>query len=126
MSNTQEEATMTSHHTLEATPSPRIVCELDASTRAQATLDAAIARCQEGQAELFVLWILQPQVIHTPFRSSGAPGAWGLPHVLRDAVERARTAGVKATSAVRIGNREVILRQESAVAGTASIHTLAA
>lgn len=117
---------MASHRTIETTPATRIVCELDASTRAQATLDAAIARCQETGAELFVLWILQPHVLDTPYRSSGAPGAWGLPHVLREAVEQACAAGVKATSAVRIGNREVVLREQSAVPGTASIHTLAA
>lgn len=116
---------MASHRTIETTPATRIVCELDASTRAQAALDAAIARCKETGAELLVLWILHPQLLHTPYRSSGAPGAWGLPHVLHDAVVRARTAGVSATSAVRIGDREVILRQESAVAGTASIHPLA-
>ena len=117
---------MASHREIETTPATRIVCELGASTGAQATLDAALARCKETGAELFVLWILQPQLLHAPYRSSGAPGAWGLPHVLNDAVERARAAGVNATSAVRIGNREVVLRQESAVAGTTSIHTLAA
>jgi hypothetical protein len=81
---------MASHRTIETPPTQRIVCELDASTRAQGTLDAAITRCQGTGAKLVVLWILQPQVLHTPYRSSGAPGAWGLPHILHDAVERAR------------------------------------
>ena len=72
----------------------RIVCELDASSKAQLLLDDAIARCRETGAELFVVWILEPRMLDTPYpRSSGAVGGWGLPHVLHAAVERARAEG---------------------------------
>jgi hypothetical protein len=105
----------------------RIVCELDASSRAQTLLDDAIARCKETGADLFVVWILEPRMLDTPYpRCSGAVGGWGLPHVLHAAVERARAEGVGATSAVRIGKREVVLRSEAVVDGTVSVYELAA
>jgi hypothetical protein len=116
---------------LDSTEAPgsvkRIVCELDASAPAQLLLDEAIARCTELHAELVVVWILEPRMLDTPYPgSSAAVGGWGLPHVLHAAVERARAEGVAATSAVRIGKREVVLRSESAVAGTAGVYELAA
>jgi hypothetical protein len=105
----------------------RIVCELDASSRAQQLLDEAIARCKETGAELSVVWILEPRMLDTPYpRSSAAVGGWGLPYVLHAAVERARAESVHATSAVRIGKREVVLRGESAVEGTVDVYKLAA
>jgi hypothetical protein len=105
----------------------RIVCELDASSRAQLVLDEAIARCQETEAELFVVWILEPRMLDTPYPGScGAVGGWGLPHVLHAAIERARGEGIAATSAVRIGKREIVLRAERSVEGTLEVHRLAA
>ena len=72
-----------------------IVCELDASSRGQMLLDDAIARCKETGADLFVVWILEPRMLDTPYpRSSGAVGGWGLPHVLHAAVERAHAEGI--------------------------------
>ena len=105
----------------------RIVCEPDASSRGQALLDDAIARCKERRAELVVVWILEPRMLDAPYPgSSAAVGGWGLPHVLHAALERAQAAGVAATSAVRIGKREVVLRSLSAVGGTVGVYELAA
>ncbi len=101
---------------------PRIVCELDPSTRAEELVRDAIAACEEHGAELHVVWVLEPRVFSSPFPgSAGAVGAFGLPHVLHTAVERARERGIPATSAVRVGNREVVLRQE---AETTQAHTV--
>jgi hypothetical protein len=91
---------------------PCVVCELDASSRAEEALQDAIAHCQEHDAELVLIWVLEPRVFDSPFPgSAGAVGAWGLPHVLHAAVDRARAQGITASSAVRIGNHDVVLRQ---------------
>ena len=67
---------------------PRIVCELDASAPAEELLGDAIAMCVEHAAELYVVWVLEPRLFRSAFPgSSGAIGAFGLPHVLRTAVE---------------------------------------
>jgi hypothetical protein len=124
-----EEATMGATDTTAAgaVSEGRIVCELNPSSRAQMLLDDAITRCKATGAALFVVWILEPRMLDTPYpRSSGAVGGWGLPHVLHAAVERARAEGIGATSAVRIGKREVVLRSEAAVDGTVSVYELAA
>jgi hypothetical protein len=93
---------------------PCILCELDASTQAEELLGDAIAMCEEHGAELYVVWVLEPGIFGSPFSvSPGAAGAFGLPHVLRSAIERARERGIPATSAVRIGEREVVLRREA-------------
>jgi hypothetical protein len=104
----------------------RIVCELDASSRAQLVLEDAIVRCKATGAELFVVWILEPRMFATPFPHGGAAGAWGLPHVLHAAVERAQAQGIRATSAVRIGRREVVLCTEASVEGTLELLEVAA
>jgi hypothetical protein len=100
---------------------PRIVCELDASAPAEELLGDAIAMCVEHAAELYVVWVLEPRLFRSAFPgSSGAIGAFGLPHVLRTAVERARERGIEATSAVRVGEREVVLRREARRASRSS------
>ena len=98
----------------------RVVCgRLDASSHAATLLTDAIALCEEHDAELFVVWVLEPRVFQDPFPgSAGAVGTFGLLTVLHTAVERARRAGIAATSAVRIGLREVVLRHEAGAAGT--------
>jgi nucleotide-binding universal stress UspA family protein len=101
---------------------PCILCELDASKRADELLHDAIAMCEEHGAELYVVWVLEPTLFRSPFPgASGAVGAFGLPHVLRTAIERARERGIPATSAVRIGDREVVLRQEARATRAQSI-----
>lgn len=98
--------------------SPRVVCELDASSRAEEAVQGAVAYCQEHGAELVLVWVLEPRVFDSPFPgSAGAVGAWGLPHILHEAVERAREQGIAASSAVRVGNREVVLRQAAEALG---------
>lgn len=100
----------------------RVVCELDASSRAQTLLEDALAHCEEHGAELVVVWVLEPRVFQDPFPgSAGAVGTFGLPHVLHAALERARARGIEASSAVRIGKREVVLKHEGAAAETVAL-----
>src|SRR5262245_63824777 len=92
----------------------RVICELDASTHAEELLRDALAICDEHGAELHIVWVLEPRIFSSPFPGSpGAVGTFGLPHVLHEAIERARQHGIPATSAVRIGEREVVLRGEA-------------
>ncbi len=70
--------------------------------------------------------MLEPRVFSSPFPgSAGAVGTFGLPRVLHAAVERARARGIPATSAVRIGEREVVLRREVQAADAAALFSLA-
>ena len=108
------------------TATPHIVCELDASSRAQHLLDQAMTHCKETGAALLVVWILEPRMFATPFPHGGAPGAWCLPHVLHAAVEGARAQGIAATSAVRIGKREIVLSTEAREHDTLNVYELAA
>ena len=102
-----------------ATTNRRVVCELDASSRAEEVLGDALALCEEHGAELFVVWVLEPRLFGSPFPgSAGAVGTFGLPGVLHTAVERARERGIAATSAVRIGDREIVLRREAEALAT--------
>jgi hypothetical protein len=75
----------------------RIVCELDPSTRAEDRILDVLAACEEHEAELYVVWV-------------PAVGAFGVPAVVRTALDRAAERGIRATSAVRFGEREVVLR----------------
>jgi hypothetical protein len=104
---------------------PRVVCELDASSRAEALLADALTLCEERDAALTVVWVLEPRVFRDPFPGSGgAVGTFGLPVVLHTAVERARRQGIAVTSAVRIGRREVVLRQVAEAEGAMALFSL--
>lgn len=76
----------------------RVVCELDPSMRAEERILDALAACEEHNAELYVVWV-------------PGGGAVGLPTILRTAVDLATERGIRATSAVRFRNREVVLRK---------------
>jgi hypothetical protein len=76
----------------------RIVCDLDPSTSAEERILDALAACEEQDAELYVVWV--PGV-----------GAFGVPAVVRTALDDAAARGIRATSAVRFGDREVVLRE---------------
>ena len=74
---------------------PRIVCELDPSTRAEELVRDAIAACEEHNAELHVVWVLELKPFGSPFPGGGgAVGTFGLPTVLHTAIERARKRGI--------------------------------
>src|SRR5262245_20037604 len=87
----------------------RIVCELDPSLRADDRVRDALSACEEHDAELHVVWVFQP-----PAAGAGGVGTFGLPAVLTTAVEAARERGIAVTSAVRFGEREIVLRREAA------------
>jgi len=106
---------------------PRVVCELDGSVRAQGLLDDALVLCEEHSAEIVIVWVLEPRLFSSPYPGcAGAVGTFGLPHVLHAAVERAGARGIPATSVVRIGEREVVLRREVEAADADALFSLAA
>jgi hypothetical protein len=105
---------MTTNETLR---SARIVCELDPSVRADERVRDALAACEERGAALYVVWVFQAPA------AGGGIGTFGMPTVLGAAVEAARERGIAVTSAVRFGNREVVLRREPAPARTSADHT---
>jgi hypothetical protein len=76
----------------------RIVCELDASMRAEERIDDVLAACEEHDAELYVVWVVEP-------------GGVGLPAILGTAVDLAAERGIRATSAARYGAHEIELRR---------------
>jgi hypothetical protein len=76
----------------------RIVCELDASMRADERICNALAACEEHHAELYVVWVVEP-------------GSVGLPAALGTAVDLAAERGIRATSAARFGSREIVLQE---------------
>ena len=92
----------------------RIVCELDPSIRAEERILDALAACEEHDAELYVVWVLEPgRYSSTIGARAGGAGCFGLPAILGTAVELAAERGIRATSAVRFGQRDVLLRQVS-------------
>src|SRR5262245_25708188 len=94
------------------TTKARIICKLDPSVRAGERVGDALAACEEHRAELHVVWVFQAPT------AGGGFGTFGLPAVLADAVEAARERGIAVTSAVRFGEREVVLRREASPIGT--------
>ena len=91
-----------------------VVCEVDGSTEAERTVEAAVSYCRGRHAELVFVYVLEPRLFHSPLPGScGAVGTWGLPWTLRRAIEIARAAGIPASTVVRIGERERVLAAEA-------------
>jgi hypothetical protein len=76
----------------------RIVCELDPSVRTEERVLDALAACEEHDAELYIVWVVER-------------GSVGLPAVLGNALRLAAERGIRATSAARFGRREVMLQE---------------
>ena len=64
----------------------------------------AFAACEEHDAELYVVWA-----------GPVGAGAFVLPAALATAVDCAAERGIRATSAVRFGNHEVVLREGAVI-----------
>jgi hypothetical protein len=88
-----------------------VVCELDASSSSEERILDALAACEEHDAELRVVWVFEPARFGGPI-GAGA-GSFGLPAVLASAVTLASERGIAASSAVRFGEREVVLREST-------------
>ncbi len=85
---------------------PRVVCHVDASSTATAVVKAAGSYCRKRDAELLVVWVLEPSSFHpTPLPlSAGGTGIWGLSGAAAAALELARSEGITARAVVRIGD----------------------
>jgi hypothetical protein len=95
---------------VQVTSRHRVVCEFDASSQSEERILAGLAACEEHDAELRVVWVFEP----ARFGSlRGGAGSFGLPAVLAHAVELARERGIAASSAVRFGEHEVVLRESA-------------
>ncbi len=96
----------------------RVVCELEPSIRVEERLREALDECERHGAELYVVWVFQPARFGSPFGAGGgAVGTFGLPAVLSIAIELADERGIAATSAVRFGEREVVLHDGATPSG---------
>jgi hypothetical protein len=96
-----------------STEKPIIVCEMNASAGAEALLEAAISYCRDRNAELVVVWVLDPVLFQSPFPgSTGGPGAWGLVGARSRMLELARSEGIVASTVFRTGEQSRVLEEE--------------
>lgn len=113
---------MTAPH--RSTEKPRIVCEMNASAGAEALLQGAISHCRERNAELVVVWVLDPVLFQSPFPGvTGAPGTWGFVGARSRTLELARSEGIVASTVFRTGERSRVLEEEREAFGAEKIFT---
>jgi hypothetical protein len=92
---------------------PRVVCHVDASSAAAATVKAAASYCRRRNAELVLVWVLEPSSVGPILPSAaGGTGIWGLAGAAAVALDLARKEGVVARVVVRIGDAGRILDEE--------------
>ena len=105
---------------------PRVVCHVDASSTAAAVVKEAGAYCRQRDAELVLVWVLEPSSLHPamPF-STGEAGTWGFSGVAAVALEHVRREGIRARVVVRIGDRDTVLEEERRAAGAERVFTRA-
>lgn len=107
------------------TEKPRILCEMNASAGAEALLPAAISYCREHNAELVVVWVLDPVQFQSPFPgATGGLGTWGLVGARSRMLELARSEGIVASTVFRTGERSRLLEQERQAFQAEKIFTL--
>ena len=106
---------------------PRVVCHVDASSTAAAVVKAAGSYCRQRDAELLVVWVLEPSSFHpTPLPlSAGGTGIWGLSGAAAAALELAQREGITARAVVRIGDPGRVLEEERRAAGAEPVFTRA-
>ena len=105
---------------------PRVVCHVDASSAAAAVLKEAGAYCRQPDAELLLVWVLEPSALHAtmPFSMAEA-GVWGLSGAAAVALGLVRREGIPARVVVRIGDRDTVLEEERRAAGAERVFTRA-
>ena len=105
---------------------PRVVCHVDASSTATAVVRAAGSYCRQRDAELVVVWVLEPSSFQPTLPgSAGGMGIWGLAGAAAVALELAHREGVAARALVRIGDAESVLDEERRAAGAERVFTAA-
>jgi hypothetical protein len=92
---------------------PRVICEVSASKWAEACVEAAIAYCRRRNAELILVWVLEPRLWSSSSTvASAGIGTWGLVGAMNRQLELARNLGVTGTGLVRIGEPRHVLEAE--------------
>lgn len=105
---------------------PRVVCHVDASSAAAAIVKAAGSYCRERDAELVVVWVLEPSSFRPTLPgSTGETGIWGLSGAAAVALELARKERIAARVVVRIGDAESVLEEERRATGAERVFTAA-
>jgi hypothetical protein len=120
---TEEEIMSTTKLSIER---PRVVCLVDASSTAAAIVKAASSYCRQRDAELVVVWVLEPSSFRPTLPCSAAEaGIWGLSGAVAVALELARQEGIAARAVVRIGDAGSVLDEERRAVGVERVFTRA-
>ena len=103
---------------------PRVICHVDASSKAAAVVKAAGSYCRERHAELVVVRVLEPSSYgpSLPFPDGGT-GTWGLLGAAAAALELAHEEGVTVRAVVRIGDAGRVLEEERRAVGAERVFT---
>ena len=111
----------TTKHSLER---PRVVCQADASTTAAVVVRAASSYCRRRNAELVIVWVLEPSSLRptAPYSAIGT-GTWGLAGAVALALGLARKEGIAARAVVRIGDAGKLLDEERRALGAEQVFT---
>ena len=105
---------------------PRVVCHVDASSTAAAVVKEACACCRRRDAELVLVWVLEPSSLHpTMSFPIGEAGIWGFSGAAALARELIRREGIPARVVVGIGDRDTVLEEERRAAGAERVFTRA-
>ena len=105
---------------------PRVVAEMNASAGAAEIVRTAISYCQEHDAELVIVWVIDPDLFGaTRPGETGAIGTWGPLSAPELALRLARGTGVAARAVVRIGERSRVFEEERQALGAEKESTAA-
>jgi hypothetical protein len=120
---TEEEIMSTTKLSLER---PRVLCHVDASSTAAGIVKAASSYCRQRNAELVLVWVLEPSSLRPTLPcSAGETGIWGLSGAAAVALELARKEGIAAWAVVRIGDAASVLEEERRAVGGERVFTRA-
>jgi hypothetical protein len=105
---------------------PRVVCLVDASSTAAAIVKAAASYCRRRDAELVLVWVLEPSSFRPTLPcSAGGTGIWGVSGAAAVARDLARKEGVVARLVVRIGDAGRVRDEERRSPGAERVFTAA-
>ncbi|HET9286143.1 MAG TPA: hypothetical protein VFO26_01180 [Gaiella sp.] len=108
------------------TEKQRVVAEMNASAGAPEIVRTAISYCQEHDAELVIVWVVEPDLFGATCRGeSWGIGAWGTVSAPQLALRLVRGTGVAARAVVRIGERNRVLEEERRAHGAERVFTAA-
>lgn len=111
---------MTATHPSESAPTI-VLCELSASSAAEATLEYAYSYCKARDYELVVLRVVDPELL--PSAPGGGPGTFGLLGAMALALDAVRRHDPNARVVVRVGERGRVLEEERCRLGAERVIT---